>query len=87
MIKVNYGTVAISGASPVVCAEMEILIRQFKKMLEAKYGKERSEDIFNKIMEDSKKSDEQIEKETDELMYQAEDLLKDLDKILERLGR
>lgn len=80
MIQVNEGKVIIKGATPVVWAELEHLLSSFRGILEENYDKERVEEIFNMIVEDSKKSDEELKK-------QANDLLKDILKtIMEGLG-
>lgn len=79
MIKVNTAIVEIKGREPMVCSEMVCLIKSFKEMLEEKHGNKIGEEIFNMILEDAQKSEQQIKEEAEKLLA---DLFKDIADVL-----
>ena len=87
MIHVESKKIEINGNGAVICCEIESILRAFRKSTEEKYGKEEAEKLLDKIVENSKKSDEQNEKEIEELKKQIPDTLQDILKsIMEGLG-
>lgn len=87
MIHVDIKTIVIDGNGAVICCEIESILRAFRKSTEEKYGKEEAEKLLDKIVENSKKSDEQNEKEIEELKKQIPNALQDILKsIMEGLG-
>ena len=84
MIHVDIKTIVIDGNGAVICCEIESILRAFRKSTEEKYGKEAAEELIDKIVENSKKSDEQIIKESKML---AGDVFKNILKsVMEGLG-
>jgi hypothetical protein len=84
MIHVDIKTIVIDGNGAVICCEIESILRAFRKSTEEKYGKEAAEELIDKIVENSKKSDEQIIKES---KMQAGDVFKNILKsVMEGLG-
>lgn len=84
MIHVDIKTIVIDGNGAVICCEIESILRAFRKSTEEKYGKEAAEELIDKIVDNSKKSDEQIIKES---KMQAVDVFKNILKsVKEGLG-
>jgi hypothetical protein len=84
MIHVDIKTIVIDGNGAVICCEIESILRAFRKSTEEKYGKEAANELIDKIVENSKKSDEQIIKES---KMQAGDVFKNILKsVMEGLG-
>ena len=62
MIHVERKTIVINGNGAVICCEIESILREFRKSVEEKHGKEAAKELIDKIVENSKKTDEQNEK-------------------------
>lgn len=84
MIHVDIKTIVIDGNGAVICCEIESILRAFRKSTEEKYGKEAANELIDKIVENSKKTDEQIIKES---KMQAGDVFNNILKsVIEGLG-
>ena len=87
MIHVESKKIEINGNGAVICCEIESILRAFRESIEEKYGKEAANELIDKIVENSKKTDEQNKKEIEELKKQASDTLQDILKsIMDGLG-
>lgn len=87
MIYVERKTIVINGNGAVICCEIESILREFRKSAEEKHGKEAAKELIDKIVENSKKTDEQNEKEIEELKKQASDIFQNILKsVMEGLG-
>jgi type I site-specific restriction endonuclease len=87
MIHVERKTIVINGNGAVICCEIESILREFRKSAEEKHGKEAAKELIDKIVENSKKTDEQNEKEIEELKKQASDIFQNILKsVMEGLG-
>lgn len=87
MIHVERKTIVINGNGAVICCEIESILREFRKSVEEKHGKEAAKELIDKIVENSKKTDEQNEKEIEELKKQASDIFQNILKsVMEGLG-
>lgn len=84
MIHAEKGRILIDGSCNAICCEVENILRTFRKSTEEKLGKEESEKLFNKIVENSMKSDGHV---IEEFKKQASDILQDILKtITEGIG-
>ena len=87
MIHVERKTIVINGNGAVICCEIESILREFRKSVGEKHGKEAAKELIDKIVENSKKTDEQNEKEIEELKKQASDIFQNILKsVMEGLG-
>ena len=87
MIHVERKTIVINGNGAVICCEIESILREFRKSVEEKYGKEAAKELIDKIVENSKKTDEQNEKEIEEPKKQASDMFQNILKsVMEGIG-
>lgn len=80
MIHVERKTIVINGNGAVICCEIESILREFRKSVEEKHGKEAAKELIDKIVENSKKTDEQNEKEIEELKKHALDMFRNISK-------
>lgn len=78
MIHVERKTIVINGNGAVICCEIESILREFRKSVEEKHGKEAAKELIDKIVENSKKTDEQNEKEIEELKKHALDMFRNI---------
>lgn len=78
MIHVERKTIVINGNGAVICCEIESILREFRKSVEEKWGKEAAKELIDKIVENSNKADEQNEKEIEELKKQASDMFQNI---------
>lgn len=78
MIHVERKTIVINGNGAVICCEIESILREFRKSAEEKHGKEAAKELIDKIVENSKKTDEQNEKEIEELKKHALDMFRNI---------
>lgn len=84
MIHAEKEKIIIGGYGPAICLEVENILRAFRKSVEDKLGKEEAEKLLDEIVDNSKKSDEQIIKES---KMQAGDVFKNILKsVMEGLG-
>lgn len=78
MIHVERKTIVINGNGAIICCEIESILREFRKSVEEKHGKEAAKELIDKIVENSKKTDEQNEKEIEELKKHALDMFRNI---------
>lgn len=84
MIHAEKEKIIIGGYGPAICLEVENILKAFRKSVEEKIGKEEAEKLLDEIVDNSKKSDEQIIKES---KMQAENVFKNILKsVMEGLG-
>lgn len=80
MILADKGVVKFKGAGVELEAELVTVLHAFREMMAKECSEKESEEIFNRIVEFSRKSEEQVEKEREQLRLkaQAEELLEDI---------
>lgn len=62
MIHVERKTIVINGNGAVICYEIESILREFRKSVEEKYGKEAAKELIDKIVENSRKQMNRMKK-------------------------
>ena len=72
MINVNFGEVSIKGNLPMIMTETEELLSVIRKFLVEKLGEKCGKEAFDHIIEASKMSEEELKKETDEIIKGAD---------------
>ena len=72
MINVNLGKVHLKGNMLLIMAETEELLSVIRKFLVEKLGKEYGKEAFDRIIEASMMSEEELKKETDEIIKGAD---------------
>ena len=65
MINVNLGKVSIEGNLPVIMAETEELLSVIRELLVKNLGEKGGKEAFDHIIDKSKRSEEELKKETD----------------------
>ena len=79
MIRCERGNCEIIGSGPEIAAELEILIREIRNEFSEEIGAEEAEKLIDRIIEGSKKSDDEIDKEIRYIVKKAADeLLRDI---------
>lgn len=79
MIRCERGNCKIIGNVSEIGAELEIIIREIRNGFSEKLGAEEAEKLIDRIIEGSKKSDDEIDKEIRDIVKKAADkLLKDI---------
>jgi len=84
MIKCDRGFTGFEGTGQVIASELTCIIKEFREIFEERIGKEETEKLLNKIIKNSRMSDEEMaQKISDSDMEKALDHL--LDSILNKL--
>lgn len=80
MVKCNLGSVEFKGSINIICAEVSTILMSLRSLLSDKIGEEEAEKMINDIVDVSKKSKDEIDKELVDTMKELEDLLKIIKK-------
>ena len=80
MVKCNLGSVEFKESINIICAEVSTILMSLRNFLSDKIGEEKAEKMFDEVVESSKKSKDEIDKELVDTMKELEDLLKIIKK-------
>lgn len=79
MIYCERGKFQIAGSGAEICADLEMIIREVRNALSQSIGTEGAEKVIAKIIEESRKSDDEIEIEIRDMAKKVADkLLRDI---------
>ena len=80
MVKCNLGAVEFKGSIDIICAETSTILFSLRNFLSDKIGEEKAEKMFDEVVESSKKSKDEIDKELVDTMKEIEDIMKIIKK-------
>ena len=80
MVKCNLGSVEFKGSINIICAEVSTILMSLRNFLSDKIGEEKAENMFDEVVESSKKSKDEIDKELVDTMKEIEDIMKIIKK-------
>lgn len=75
MINVNFGEVSIKGNMPMIMTETEMLLFAVRKFLVEKLGEKYGKEAFDQIIDNSKMSEEERNKQNESIKDADKELL------------